>query len=80
RFKAAFSANTAPACKAATLAGGGIAILTDFSISEEVTAGRLVRLLPEWTLPSSDIHAVLPVARQYPPKVRTFIDFLKNLA
>ena len=80
RFKAAFSANTAPACKAATLAGGGIAVLTDFSISEDIAAGRLVRLLPEWTLPSSDIHAVLPVARQYPPKVRTFIDFLKNLA
>lgn len=78
RFKAVFSANTAPACKAATLAGGGIAILTDFSIIDDVSAGRLVRLLPEWSLPIFDIHAVLPVARHYLPKVRVFIDALKT--
>lgn len=78
RFKAAFSANTAHACRAAALAGGGLAILTDFSISEDVAAGRLVRVLPEWLLPSADIHAVLPGARRYPPKVRAFIDVLKT--
>ena len=77
RFKAAFSANTAPACKAATLAGDGLAILTDFSIAAEVAAGHLVRLLPEWALPRSDIHAVFPAARQHPAKARAFIDALQ---
>lgn len=78
RFKASFSANTAHACRAAALAGGGLAILTDFSIREDVAAGRLVRVMPQWTLPESDIHAVFPATRYRPTKVRVLIDALKN--
>lgn len=74
RFKEAFSANTAYACKAATLAGAGLAVLTDFSISEDVAAGRLLRVLPKWALPKAEIHAVFPTARYLPPKVRLFVD------
>jgi DNA-binding transcriptional LysR family regulator len=80
RFKEAFSTNTAPACKAAALAGGGFAVLTDFSINEDVVAGRLVRVLPKWTLPESDIHAVFPTVRYLPSKVRVFIDEVKAAA
>lgn len=78
RFKEAFSTNTAHACKAATLAGGGLAVLTDFSISDDVAAGRLVRVLPKWALPKADIHAVFPTARYLPSKVRVFIDEVKE--
>lgn len=77
RFKEAFSTNTAYACKAATLAGGGLAVLTNFSISDDVAAGRLVRVLPNWVLPKADIHAVFPTARYLPSKVRVFIDEVK---
>jgi DNA-binding transcriptional LysR family regulator len=77
RFKAGFLADTAPACRAATLAGGGVAALTDFSIGEDVAAGRLVRLLPEWSTPAAGIHALFPSARYPAPKVRVFIDTLK---
>lgn len=79
-FKSAFSANTANACRAAALAGGGLAVLTDFSISEDVAAGRLVRVLPEWTLPKAEIHAVFPAARHRSVKVRVFVDALKAQA
>ncbi len=74
RFKEAFVTNTAHACRAAALAGGGLAVLTDFSIGEDVSGGRLVRILPEWKLPRFDIQAVFPPTRQVPPKVRVFID------
>lgn len=80
RFKSAFSANTANACRAAALAGGGLAVLTDFSISEDVAAGRLVRILPEWTLPKAEIHAVFPAARHRSVKVHVFVDALKARA
>jgi len=40
--------NTADAARAVTLAGGGFAMLIDFSIGADVAAGRLVRLLPDW--------------------------------
>lgn len=77
RFNGAFMANTAHACRAATLAGGGIAILSDFSTREDVAAGRLVRLLPGWAAASGAIHALFPSARYPAPKVRIFIDALK---
>ena len=75
-----FSTNTAYACRAAALAGGGVLRATWFSVREDVAAGRLVRLLPEWTLPEGDIHAVFPATPHLPQKVRVFIDALKAAA
>ena len=77
RFAAGFIADTAPACRAAALAGGGIAWLTDFTIGDDIAAGRLVRLLPEWASPAFGIHAVFPSTRFTAPKVRAFVDALK---
>ncbi len=76
RFNETFSTNTGHACRAATLAGAGLAMLTDFSIGADVAEGRLVRVLPEWAPPAADIHAVFPTTRYMPSKVRAFIDDL----
>jgi DNA-binding transcriptional LysR family regulator len=46
RFKATLSANTAYAVRMAALAGGGLGILPDFAIEQDLAAGRLVRVLP----------------------------------
>jgi DNA-binding transcriptional LysR family regulator len=77
RFSPGFFADTAPTCRAAALAGGGVAYLTNFSIGEDVEAGRLVRLLPAWSSPPAGIHAIFPSARYPVPKVRVLIDALK---
>lgn len=77
RFNTGFLADTAPACRAAALAGGGLAALTDFSIGEDVAQGRLVRLMPDWATPATGIHALFPSARYTAPKVRVFVDALK---
>jgi DNA-binding transcriptional LysR family regulator len=69
--------NTATACRAIALAGGGFGLLTDFSIAEDVAAGRLVRLLPAWRSAPAGIHAVYPSTRLPSPKVRAFIDAMK---
>ena len=73
-----FSTNTAYASRAAALAGDGVLRATVFSVEEDVAAGRLVRLLPDWSLPASDIHAVYPASPNLPYKVRVFIDELKT--
>lgn len=78
RFSQRLSTNTANACRAAALAGGGLAMLTDFSIRNDVDAGRLVRLLPDWAPAESEIHAVFPSTRHMPPKVRAFLDEIRN--
>ena len=72
-----FSTNTAYASRAAALAGDGVLRATVFSVQEDVAAGRLMRLLPGWSLAASDIHAVYPASPHLPHKVRVFIDELK---
>ena len=78
RCKSAFLANTASACRAAALAGAGFALLTDFSIGEDLAAGRLVRLYPEWAGEPAAIQAVFPSTRQPSRKVAAVIDALRT--
>ncbi|MDA8521150.1 LysR family transcriptional regulator [Acidovorax sp. NCPPB 4044] len=60
----------------AALAGVGMCWLPDYMCHDDVRAGRLVRLLPEWSLPRSVVHAVFPSRRGLAPAVRSFLDFL----
>ena len=74
----AFLTNAADACRAATLAGGGFGLLTDFSIGDDIAAGRLIRLLPDWAADSASIQAVFPPTSHPPAKVRALIETLKK--
>jgi DNA-binding transcriptional LysR family regulator len=47
-----------------------------FVVEEEMKAGHLVRLLPEYRAVSYPVHAVYPHSRYLSAKARTFIDFL----
>ena len=78
RFELSLWANTSHAVRSAVLAGGGLAVLPDYAVKTDVAAGRLLHLLPQWTLPESGIHAVFPAARHRPKKVRVFLDALKQ--
>jgi DNA-binding transcriptional LysR family regulator len=75
-----FSTNSADASRAAALAGAGVLRATMFSVRDDVAAGRLVRLFPDWSLEQSDIHAVYPATARLPQRVRVFIDALKAAA
>jgi DNA-binding transcriptional LysR family regulator len=58
------------------LLDAGIGILPDFHAAEDVTAGRLQRVLPAWRGRSVDAHALYPSHRSLSAKVRVFIDAL----
>lgn len=73
-----FTSNTVNACRAAVLAGCGISVSTDFSVEDDVKAGRLQRLLPEWTTPTADIHAIFQATPHRQQKVNVFVDALKT--
>ena len=66
------------AVRAAVLAGAGLSILPDFAVSDDLATGRLVHVLPAWSLPSGGIHAVFPAARFRPAKVRAFVELLEE--
>lgn len=78
RFGPGMSVNTAFMAKAMALAGGGIAVVPDFSAREDLRSGRLVQVLPQWTTASRGIHVVYPRTTHVPGKLRTFIDHLKS--
>jgi DNA-binding transcriptional LysR family regulator len=73
----ALSVNTATSARAAVLAGGGFAALTDFSVRSDVASGDLVRLLPEWSGVPSNVQAVFPPTSYPSGKVRVVIEALK---
>jgi len=77
RFEPAVSANTSHAVRSAVLAGGGLAVLPDYAVKADVAAGRLTKMLPQWSLPESGIYAVFPASRHRPRKVRAFLDALR---
>jgi DNA-binding transcriptional LysR family regulator len=78
RLDAAILSNTAIAVRRAALAGGGIAVMPDFAVAGDVAEGRLIRLLPQWSLPGGGIHCVFPQARHRPKKIRVFVDALRE--
>lgn len=73
RMQRSLTCNVTSAVLAATLANGGLSVLPDYLVAEYLKSGRLVHVLPAWSLPSGGIHAVYPAARFRPPKVTAFI-------
>jgi DNA-binding transcriptional LysR family regulator len=59
-------------------AGAGIGWLPDFHARDAIEHGTLIRVLPEWSSPSVDVHALYPSHRSLSAKVRVFIDALVN--
>ncbi|TCP01290.1 DNA-binding transcriptional LysR family regulator [Rubrivivax gelatinosus] len=59
--------------------GAGVSVLPDYTVAQALAEGRLVALLPGWTLPAGGIHAVYPASRFRPAKVARFVDLLAEL-
>ncbi len=74
-----FEANSADSLYHAALAGIGIARLSMYLVREDLRAGRLVHVLPDYEDNGSDIYAAYPDRRNLAPKVRAFIDHLVGI-
>lgn len=77
--KSVVSANGTEASYVCVLAGIGLAVMPDYQVAEDIAAGRLVRVLPGWSLPAGGIHAVYPPAKYRPARVRAFVDILEAM-
>jgi DNA-binding transcriptional LysR family regulator len=60
----------------ATLAGAGIAAFTWQTVRTDIGSGRLVQVLPGYTLGSRHYYALYPQTRYVAPKVRAFVDHM----
>jgi len=70
-------ADDSTAVVGAAVEGAGVVVATDWLVHHEVLAGKLVRVLPAWTvgLPGA-IHLVMPSTRFVPGKTRAFADWI----
>jgi DNA-binding transcriptional LysR family regulator len=61
------------------LDGAGIGALPDRYAEPEVRSHRLVRVLPDWRLPSVPAWAVMPTRRYLPAKTRVFLNHIQSV-
>jgi DNA-binding transcriptional LysR family regulator len=62
------------------LSGYGLALLPDFYVGDDIAAGRLTRVLPEWSAPGFDLNMVYPDNKQISRKVKLFVDLVIDTA
>ncbi|MEM7781324.1 MAG: LysR family transcriptional regulator [Pseudomonadota bacterium] len=76
----AVSASNALVVREAILSGAGYGLLANWMISDELAAGRLVEVLPDWQArgeaQASEVWLIHPTSRLIMPKARAFADFL----
>ncbi|MGO8754816.1 MAG: LysR substrate-binding domain-containing protein [Gallionellaceae bacterium] len=60
------------------LDGAGIGALPDRFAAEDLRLKRLLRVLPEWSLPIVPAWAVMPMRRYLPAKTRIFLSHLEQ--
>jgi DNA-binding transcriptional LysR family regulator len=68
--------NNGDAMMPALIAGTGLGVLPEFILRDALADGRLERVLPEWSLPSTSVHWVTPPGGQRPKRVEVLGDFL----
>lgn len=66
------------ALREAAIKGVGIVQLPTMMIWQDIQAGRLTHVLPQWIPKSGIIHAVFPSRRGLLPSVRALVDFMVN--
>ena len=76
RVKPWMHTNNGDSCRASALAHHGIVMQPTFRVGDDLAAGTLVELLPQYRGVELGIYAVYPTRRHLAPRVRALIDFL----
>ncbi|MCW2249371.1 DNA-binding transcriptional LysR family regulator [Azospirillum fermentarium] len=66
------------ALRGAALLGLGAAVVSSWAVTEDIAAGRLVHLAPQWRAGALPVHLLYPPARFYPARLRRFIDIMRT--
>lgn len=75
-FEPRYATDDMFALRRAALDGIGVGQLPDYIVAEQIAAGTLEVVLPDWLLPIGLIHAVFASRRGLSPAVRCLVDFL----
>ncbi len=73
-----FSANNGDFLARLAVNGEGVALLPRFIVADDLAAGRLVELLPDWSAPDIWLTLFYPPYDRLPLRVATFSDFFET--
>ncbi|MFL6829561.1 MAG: LysR family transcriptional regulator [Sphingomicrobium sp.] len=79
RVSARMVATSTEGLLASAVAGLGIIAVSEFAARDEICRKRLVQLLGDYSMHDVEVHAITPLGRDAPPKVRAFADFVAGL-
>lgn len=57
----------------------GVAVMPEYMCKEAVARGELINIMPQWSMESVEMYALYPQYRAKIPKVRAFLDFIRNI-
>ncbi|MCU6671076.1 LysR family transcriptional regulator [Enterobacteriaceae bacterium H4N4] len=61
------------------LTGLGVAVISSWTVEEDIREGRLVHLLPDWQPAALPVHLVYPWSRYYPARLRRFLEMMRDV-
>ena len=73
-----FRTNSGFTAKQLVMLGSGIGLLPDYAVLDDLSSGRLVRLLPEWHHRPGDISDLFAHRKQMPSRIRFFLNFIEG--
>jgi DNA-binding transcriptional LysR family regulator len=74
-----FMADSVPVARQAALQKIGAALISSCAVSEDIAAGTLTHVLPDWSGLPVSIYLTYPKSQHYPLKFRKFVDLIKSL-
>ncbi|WP_395743408.1 LysR family transcriptional regulator [Prosthecobacter sp.] len=70
--------DTVTALREAAIEGAGFTILPEWMAGRDITAGRLVQLLPDWHLAPIDLQIAHAAHEHLPQRVKSLIEYLEQ--
>jgi len=61
------------------LTGLGVAVVSSWTVEDDIREGRLVHLLPDWQPAALPVHLVYPWSRYYPARLRRFLEMMREV-
>lgn len=77
-FRPRLSTDSLYALRTAAVDGLGVGVGSAWLLSEDLAAGRLVHLLPDWQAAPLPMYLVYPHARFYPARLRRFLEIIRE--
>lgn len=70
--------DTVTALREAVIEGAGFTTLPEWMAARDIAAGRLVQMLPQWTLQPIDLQLAHAAHEQLPQRVRSLLEYLEH--